>query len=425
MKNSVKNRMMPCIFGILIVMFGIIIAVFYVSVSKNVIKDEYYSGEAAASFAAVEINGDKSKFYVTNRKTDSEYHDVMRTLLEYTQDSRVSRIYVISYGSTVGYYIYDTDGKSLGTKVSYDDYTSDKKAELVECRNTWSITRGNVNYTYRPLRTSDDQAVGYIIIESPVVNDDLPKILFTTGAASVVLIAGVSIGLYWLLRRKILIPIQNYASDLECFAGSDSKDNAEDIIKRFDTTRKDEIGRLSQSIVSLIDVIVHSRDDISTAIFDATHDGMTKTFNKRHYENKMPGFRNCSSILVIYFDVNNLKLINDTLGHERGDYVIKRAAEYISEISFSDSMCFRMGGDEFLLVAPNHSFKDMTSLVDRLEADCPVILSAETDSVKCSVAYGYAFAKGHYVYEDLLSEAEENMYRKKYEIKQQLNMPER
>lgn len=175
----------------------------------------------------------------------------------------------------------------------------------------------------------------------------------------------------------------------------------------------------------MINVITHSRDDISSAIFDATHDAMTKAYNKRHYEDKIANFRNCSSLLVIYFDVNNLKLINDTLGHERGDYVIIRAAEYISEVSFDDSMCFRMGGDEFLLVTANRSYRDMISLINRLDADCPVILSAETDSVKCSVAYGYAYAKGNYEYEQLLAEAEENMYRKKFEIKQQLNMPER
>ena len=41
------------------------------------------------------------------------------------------------------------------------------------------------------------------------------------------------------------------------------------------------------------------------------------------------------------------------------------------------------------------------------------------------MAYGYAYEKSNYSYEKLLGEAEENMYRKKYEIKQQLNMPDR
>ena len=165
------------------------------------------------------------------------------------------------------------------------------------------------------------------------------------------------------------------------------------------------------------------------AIFEATHDVMTGVFNKRHYENKVENYSHCSSLLVIYFDVNNLKLMNDTLGHERGDYVIEKAAEYIKSLSSEENEnefdCFRMGGDEFLLVVRNRSYREMIALVNRLDEDCPVIVSADTDSIKCSVAYGYAYAKESYVYEQLLAEAEDNMYRKKYEIKQQLNMPDR
>lgn len=426
MKNTVKKRMMLSLFLILLAAFGIILTVFYISFSKNIKKDEYVSSEAAASFAAVEVKGDRSRYYITTRKIDSEYQDILRSLLEYTHDSTVNRISVISYGSTVGYYIYDTDGKTIGTKVSYDDYTLGIKNDLVECRKTWNTTRGNTNYTYRPVRTSDDMSCAYIITESSVVNDNLPVKLILLVSVTLPLLALLSWILMLLLSRSVFTPIVNFTNAAEAFSGSESKNKLDDDFRRkFETGRRDEIGRLGQAIMGMINLINNSRDDISSAIFDATHDGMTKTFNKRHYEEKLANFRNCSSLLVIYFDVNNLKLINDTLGHERGDYVIMRAAEYIAEISFDDSMTFRMGGDEFLMVTTNRSYRDMISLVNRLEADCPVILSAETDSIKCSIAYGYAYAKGNYVYEQLLAEAEENMYRKKYEIKQQLNMPER
>ncbi len=414
------------LFIILVITFGIILSAVYISVSNNIRNDEYLAGEAAASFAAVEINGDKARFYWKTGKTDNDYQDIMRNLLAYTHDSTVSRISMIAYGNTVGYYIYDTDAKGVNTKVSYDDYTSSVKSKLIECRESWSTTRGNVNYTYRPVRTLDDFPAGYIIVESSVVNDNLPALMITIAAISVVFIAAVSFLIVLFMKKSIFNPIETFASAAAAFAGSEAKnDQGDELMRKFDTGRTDEIGHLGQSIISMINVINHSRKDISSAIFDATHDGMTKTFNKRHYENKVAGFRNCSSICVIYFDVNNLKLINDTLGHERGDYVIKRAAEYIFEVSFDDSMCFRMGGDEFLLVITNRSYRDILSLINRLDSDCPVILSADTDSIKCSVAYGYAYAKGNYSYDSILAEAEENMYRKKYEIKQQLNMPER
>ena len=426
MKSKFKGRMMAILFVILLITFVVIGFVYYLAVSKNIHRDEYISGEAAASFAAVEINGDKSRYYITTRKTDNEYQEVMRNLLEYTGDCNINRISLISYGSTVGYYIYDTDGKQIGTKVSYDDYTSSVKNQLVEARESWSRTKGDINYTYRPVRTSDDHAVGYIIVETNVRNDNIPVMIFTVGVISVFILALVSFIIVLILKKMVFNPIATFASAAAEFTGSDSEyECGEELKKKFETGRSDEIGHLGQSLISMINVINHSRANFSTAVFDATHDGMTKTYNKRHYENKVDSFRSCSSICVIYFDVNNLKLMNDTLGHERGDYVIKKAAEYIKEVSFDDSMCFRMGGDEFLLVVTNHSYRDIYSLINRLDSDCPVILSAETDSIKCSMAYGYAYEKSNYSYEKLLGEAEENMYRKKYEIKQQLNMPDK
>jgi GGDEF domain-containing protein len=84
-----------------------------------------------------------------------------------------------------------------------------------------------------------------------------------------------------------------------------------------------------------------------------------------------------------------------------------------------------MGGDEFLLVMTERSLREVDKIVDKLEKDSPLILSRESDSVKCSLSYGFAFAQGEYVYDELLAEAEENMYRKKAELKALLQMPDR
>ena len=172
--------------------------------------------------------------------------------------------------------------------------------------------------------------MGYIIVETNVRNDNIPVMIFTVGVISVFILALVSFIIVLILKKMVFNPIATFASAAAEFTGSDSEyECGEELKKKFETGRSDEIGHLGQSLISMINVINHSRANFSTAVFDATHDGMTKTYNKRHYENKVDSFRSCSSICVIYFDVNNLKLMNDTLGHERGDYVIKKAAEYI------------------------------------------------------------------------------------------------
>lgn len=55
--------------------------------------------------------------------------------------------------------------------------------------------------------------------------------------------------------------------------------------------------------------------------------------------------------VVLIADLNNLKLINDTLGHQYGDEAIKLTADVLHS-SFSDiGSCYRIGGDEFCVIS--------------------------------------------------------------------------
>ena len=78
-----------------------------------------------------------------------------------------------------------------------------------------------------------------------------------------------------------------------------------------------------------------------------------------------------------------------------------------------------------MLIMLDCSFRDIDHIVSRLDRDCPYLLNRESDTVKCALSYGFAYAKGEYVYDDLVAEAEANMYEKKTELKKQLNMPDR
>ena len=63
--------------------------------------------------------------------------------------------------------------------------------------------------------------------------------------------------------------------------------------------------------------------------------------------------------------------------------------------------------------------------MEKLDRESPIILSKPEDSVKCALSYGYAYSKGDRPYDELLAEAEENMYEKKNALKKQMNMPDR
>jgi len=76
--------------------------------------------------------------------------------------------------------------------------------------------------------------------------------------------------------------------------------------------------------------------------------------------------RRKGSILLAYIDIDNLKDINDTFGHEEGDKVLKGVVKLLkSTLREIDIIC-RMGGDEFLLIFPDSSLQDSSLIKKRI-----------------------------------------------------------
>lgn len=394
----------------------------------NSLSSKYTSAlaDSAAQFAAAVINADDAKNYVITRKKDDNYNDVLNELCQYADNSEsISRISLISFSNSAGYYIFDTQKENLGTKVDYDEYNLSVKAELINGKNKWYHSYKGRLRLYVPLRTVDDRLAGYIITEI----DNSFKIqcmIFIAVGFVLLFIAGLILNyaVMGFIEKKVFSPIKRFAEAVIKFTGSASGQDTDTSVL-FQTHEDNEIGYLGKAIQKMVLDINDSTKNLSEAVHEAAHDAMTQVFNKRYYNNMVNEFANSSSICIIYFDVNNLKLMNDTQGHESGDYVIKQAADYIRKFTGDSSYCFRMGGDEFLFVSKNCTFTEIDRIISQLDNDAPYILSRESDKIKCALSYGYAYGKGSFSYEKLLAEAEENMYAKKTELKKLLNMPER
>ena len=79
--------------------------------------------------------------------------------------------------------------------------------------------------------------------------------------------------------------------------------------------------------------------------------------DKKSLEEKLLQLQNADDTLdvgVMMFDMNNLKMINDTYGHEEGDVFIQTFASYLTRILTENSFLARFGGDEFVIVQ-NHA----------------------------------------------------------------------
>lgn len=155
----------------------------------------------------------------------------------------------------------------------------------------------------------------------------------------------------------------------------------------------------------------------------SVYDKMTGLLNRRGmYEqleklrDRMPAGKRCFACVI---DMDGLKYINDTFGHAEGDYGIKRVGEAALAITEPSDICARAGGDEFYIVGVRDSF-DSEEFTARFCDKLKELTSSDEKPFPVTASIGFAESSSDKLdIEELLSEADENMYRYKLQRKRQ------
>lgn len=159
-------------------------------------------------------------------------------------------------------------------------------------------------------------------------------------------------------------------------------------------------------------------------IYESEHDKLTDLFNKDKYlVNRDEEFGRPDQIAIFNFDVNNLKQVNDTQGHEAGDHLIVMAAQSLKSIVNDEITGYRIGGDEFVVVGNGVSESQADMIRASWEEALDEINRGEQEQI--TVACGVACGEGEYDIEKLLGEADKKMYENKKEMKERLGLAER
>ena len=143
----------------------------------------------------------------------------------------------------------------------------------------------------------------------------------------------------------------------------------------------------------------------------AERDEMTGLYNRSKYISMMSErYLKEDKIGVIFWDINFLKRTNDSLGHEKGDQLIKLVSESILMHVTPNSLAYRIGGDEFIMVLTGAEDKDVQK---KLKDWKKTIEKYEKDTdLKLSVSVGYASGRGE-DFDILIKDADKRMYDEK------------
>ena len=136
------------------------------------------------------------------------------------------------------------------------------------------------------------------------------------------------------------------------------------------------------------------------------HDPLTGAYNRNALFEHNASVGRYKSLGVVYCDITGLKQVNDSMGHDAGDLLIRHSYELIRNI-LGTPWVYRIGGDEFVAVFPDLEQKEFWSKVTDLHA-------AVHKSKQSHIAVGYAWCgEQPFNMEEMISQADKVMYQDK------------
>ncbi len=253
---------------------------------------------------------------------------------------------------------------------------------------------------------------------------------------AVILVVAVLI-LLWFINHFYIRKLEHLSASVRQYAQDKKIAIASDIER--DGNGRDEISSLANQTAAMIleldnymkNLVATTKELSETKLHaDEMHelankDALTGIRNKTAYDNEIKKLEwklddGYTDFGIAMIDLNFLKRINDTYGHEQGNIAIRKLCQIVCTI-YQHSPVFRIGGDEFVVILENQDFENREELLQKFNQQLEEMAKDETLEVweRVSAAIGYA------VYDpatdssvaNVFKRADNAMYQRKKEMK--------
>lgn len=220
----------------------------------------------------------------------------------------------------------------------------------------------------------ENEKIGKLFIQADVSNlySNLFNYLIYTASVSLLGLALASL-LLLKLRESITFPLRNLSTLMETVIQKN------DYSLRANNDSDDEIGILSQGFNKMLAHIQVNDEKLAHELSErhrtakyldklAYYDTTTELPNRHYFHQQLDravkhAITTKQKMVLLFLDLDNFKIVNDTLGHTTGDLLLKQASARLSNVLRQDDYICRIGGDEFAIIIENISNIDDVSIV--------------------------------------------------------------
>lgn len=220
----------------------------------------------------------------------------------------------------------------------------------------------------------ENEKIGKLFIQADVSNlySNLFNYLIYTASVSLLGLALASL-LLLKLRESITRPLRNLSTLMETVIQKN------DYSLRAKNDSDDEIGILSQGFNKMLAHIQVNDEKLAHELSErhrtakyldklAYYDTTTELPNRHYFHQQLDravkhAITTKQKMVLLFLDLDNFKIVNDTLGHTTGDLLLKQASARLSNVLRQNDYICRIGGDEFAIIIENISNIDDVSIV--------------------------------------------------------------
>jgi diguanylate cyclase (GGDEF)-like protein len=172
--------------------------------------------------------------------------------------------------------------------------------------------------------------------------------------------------------------------------------------------------RENEALVMVRDVTVRKRAE-KRLEYVSSHDALSDLYNRAHFEGEFARMERAGGLFpvsVVMADVDGMKAVNDTQGHEAGDALLRRAAAVLVAAFRAEDVASRIGGDEFAVLLPGTDRSAAEKALARVR-DMLAIHNSKYRGTALSLSVGAATGDEGCRLDEIMKEADSHMYQEK------------
>ena len=417
----------------------------YIARLKKAVRSGEY--QAIKKQAEEEDNEELVENYLREKGLWDEYKNIRTMLSDYLSNMEgIEYVYVIDHGDTdaiYDMYLIDDDSTPL-YETGYFELREEelRGVDLTELPAP-AITNGDWGWLcsdFKPVYDSEGNCV--CIVGCDINMDEVmlerTSFLISMIVGALIYTAIVIVGAMILVDRVITRPIISMTKEMKRFNPTMNKDYETAGVMELDIHSNDEISEIYNGIrnmqMSIVDDLkdkvktendLKNKDQRIDKLSDQTSkDALTGAGSKAAFIRKSDLLGRQSAkeggrYAVVMVDLNNLKHVNDEYGHKAGDAYITGCFEMIKNV-FENSVVYRIGGDEFVVILQDADFENRIALVGKLKGAFEESFLQEDKEpwFRYSAAVGMAEnTPDDLMFEPVFKRADEAMYENKASFK--------